>query len=191
MSTYLSIDLDFWQKSSRYAWKFYKEAVNHSDTIPLTVVVSHEELVSHIIDLHPGKLINVDYHDDIILHSAYLADDESYANYNWVNECLKHGVQAYEWYHPCQDEGYDYWFGLCDREKETWDNPLFPYRISCYDGLPCLTWNEICGIGISLSPGFTVSHHVKRILRDLNEDLRIYTWPNILMPERRIDYVSP
>ena len=65
MHSYLSIDLDYWrnEKNDQESTKVFKKVFSLG--LPLYVVKTHEQLLSHINRSRYDVIYNVDYHSDI------------------------------------------------------------------------------------------------------------------------------
>jgi hypothetical protein len=106
-STYLSIDLDFWDELRTYTHlrKFLKKVKRTTDNIE--IVDSHESLKPHVNKSHCQNLINVDFHSDICDINF---KKERLNCGNWVNYVNTRFSGNFIWIHPhpkdCLTKGY-------------------------------------------------------------------------------------
>ena len=168
MSTYLSIDIDFWKKQRDlvHMKKFLEIAKGASPNI--LIVDSHEQLKSHVNKSGCNTLINVDYHSDIydIAHPHYDHTHDPYERkYNcgtWVNFVNCRNKGSFTWIHPhIHDRGIQY--GYChveSRRNFMTVNPFFnpkiaewneTYKIASLTPEDHINWNDVVAVGIAFS----------------------------------------
>lgn len=90
--TFLSIDLDYWNKASFDPWLL--DAVFASG-LPIVVTLDHHDILPHV-NASPGltRLENIDYHSD------FIGADEPLHIGNWVNHVAWRSGAEYEWIVP-------------------------------------------------------------------------------------------
>lgn len=90
--TYLSVDLDYWNKASFDPWLL--DALFASG-LPLVVTLDHHDILPHV-NAQPGltRLENIDYHSD------FIGTDEPLHIGNWVNHVVWRAGAEYEWIVP-------------------------------------------------------------------------------------------
>lgn len=169
MSTYLSIDIDFWKKHCDYSHlrSFLELAKGSSPNI--SIVDSHESLKDHVNRSGCTNLINVDYHSDIydVKTPRWGRDSESpfEKKYNcgtWVNFVKFRYRGNFTWIHPhIHDRGIQY--GYCHvetRRNFMTVNPFFnpkiaewnnSFKIATKNPEENINWNDIGAIGIAFS----------------------------------------
>jgi hypothetical protein len=161
MKTYLSLDLDFWNKTKdlgkiRIFLEKVKELKDRG--IPVLVVDSHEELTKDVNRLEIEHLINVDYHSDIWDRwNPYVKD--WYNCYNcgtWINFVKKSNRMIYTWVHP-HKKGNEC-LGYCSHR----DNPFYDEGL-VYSGWKVtemlgsttpekfIRWENVISVGIAFS----------------------------------------
>lgn len=174
MRTYISIDLDYWLCSTNeyiYSEKDYPEHAKIKSLFKLLkllrpiknkiIVEEHHELLPHIDDANPDRIIHIDFHQDIAF--PYRGKDEWINKsraltlscgsfFYWVN---KRREIDFEWWYPhlyCAD--YKEGAGLCmDRyhQPHKRNNFIFKNQIR-RKGLPKnIDLNNIFGVGIAIS----------------------------------------
>lgn len=90
--TYLSIDLDYWNKASFDPWLL--DAVFASG-LPCVVTLDHHDILPHA-NARAGmrRLLNIDYHSD------FIGTDEPLHIGNWVNHVAWRADAEYTWIVP-------------------------------------------------------------------------------------------
>jgi hypothetical protein len=175
MSTYLSVDLDFFNtKPPADLVKFFYKVRNHYSRPVL--VESHEDLVEHVNQNQPTMLINVDEHSD------YLEFEELKEGLNrkchcgnWVNHVK--GVQSYRWLAPNKDvtsfrqimnNGVEVYLskgrGRGDNVEEFYTRKGNKQRhipdAKIWYGLSRINWDTVSAIGVAISSDYT-NHTVR------------------------------
>lgn len=90
--TYLSIDLDYWNKAGFDPWLL--DAVFASD-LPRIVTLDHHDILPHANGFAGlTRLENIDYHSD------FVGTDEPLHIGNWVNHVVWRDRAHYEWIVP-------------------------------------------------------------------------------------------
>jgi hypothetical protein len=169
MSTYLSIDIDFWNKNRNYEHlrKFLELAKGCAYNI--SIVDSHEQLKDHVNRSGCNNLINVDYHSDIydVKTPRYhdFLEDHSERVYNcgtWVNFVKFRYKGRFTWIHPhIHDRGIQYGYCHVETKKNFLNvNPFFNPKIAEWDNAikiasknpeDNIDWNNIGAVGIAFS----------------------------------------
>lgn len=179
MTSYLSIDLDYWMLhlNDTACVKFFNRIFSLG--LPIQIVQSHEELLPHINENKADVLYNVDYHSDLF---GFNNEEEPKT---WLKENNpKDGTWGayvdwrkdghFVWIHPqshCMEIGK----GAC------WHNPKEnPFRgafvewnkVSNSLGKGRLNLDSVIAVGVAVSPEFTEIATVWRvaILLGLIED---------------------
>lgn len=169
MSTYLSIDIDFWKKHYNldHMKKFLELAKGASPNV--LIVDSHEQLKTHVNTYGCNSLINVDFHSDIYdiaqPHNYPDSEDPYYRRYNcgtWVNYVKFRYKGKFTWIHPhIHDRGIQY--GYCHvetRRNFMTVNPFFnpkiaewneTYKIASTTPEDHINWSDIGAVGIAFS----------------------------------------
>lgn len=146
--TYLSVDLDYWNKASFDPWLL--DALFTSG-IPLTVTLDHHDMLAHV-NAFPKltRLENVDYHSD------FIGTDEPLHIGNWVNHVAWRGVAHYEWVVPRM---VDYHLRL--GHHHTGANPFTdPLRITGWksadkrEGYDRNVLDRVAAAGVCVSPDY-------------------------------------
>jgi hypothetical protein len=153
MSTYLSIDLDFWMyyKNSKGIIPFFDRVFDLN--VPITFVIEHEELVPDIKKVkNLTTLYNVDFHSDII---AQKERGRKARDYNWANFIPNSKKADYIWILPykyCYNEEE----GLCHADGvNPFNNQKASGWRSCkYKKINKIKWKNIERVGVCLSPCF-------------------------------------
>lgn len=161
MKTYLSLDLDFWNKIKdiEKVKAFLIKVKELQDRgIPVLVVDSHEELTKVVNKLAIEHLINVDYHSDI--WDRWNPRHNEYHNcYNcgtWINFIKKENRLIYTWMHP-HSKGHEN-LGYCSHQH----NPFYDeglvysgWRITEMLGSRTperfVRWENVISVGIAFS----------------------------------------
>ena len=149
--------MDFWRKADpadqSLTTLLYQNSIYRN--VPVTAVVSHQEMLSSVDDSGADCLINVDEHDDLINLKQDLTDGNwiSYVKwrqggtYIWV--CSYEEVQnfnTHEWRKPHRRLNKEWYHG------SQWANNQYLYGRQSID--LCQYLVDLVGIGIALSPGY-------------------------------------
>lgn len=168
MSTYLSIDLDFWCKHNdpKSAIRFFRKVQGLN--VPVTFFIEHDEMVEDIKKVKDlTKLYNVDYHSDIVAQKekGYLQD------YNWANFIPLSKNADYIWILPNM-KCYDTYEGLCHADGiDPFENPKESGWKSCeYKTMSKIDWRNIKRVGVCISPIFVELHSINPILKKFDID---------------------
>lgn len=154
MSTYLSIDIDFWNKNRDYEHlRNFLELVRASSS-NISIVDSHEQLKDHVNRSNCSTLINVDYHSDIYDIKNPVYKDETFNCGTWVNFVDFRYKGKFVWIHPHPSNRISN--GYCHGEG----NPFLNPRISGWNNV-CkihskypeehIDWGDIMAVGIAFS----------------------------------------
>lgn len=110
MSTLLTIDLDYWthhydnvRKDGQYWIKSLVETIDNA------YVISLHHHILNLIQPHHNKIINVDFHNDIIGESNYIGEVEEGT---WGN-FLPSNIKEFEWCYPSYKQCVKEKWGLC------------------------------------------------------------------------------
>lgn len=155
MSTYLSLDVDYWGMagSDRHMFPFVQRVLELKK--PTLVVRDHDKLLPHIDKYPCDRLINVDYHDDIVYRSAQdigtgkLPEEGTWASYvAWRENAW------FQWLHPHDKERI--LEGLCDPVEDVYADGSGTgwKRVTKRRGTSTIPWDDIVAVGIALSPGY-------------------------------------
>jgi hypothetical protein len=154
-NTYLSVDLDFWncyQENITPDFQFLFDKITQHN-ISYYICQDHREILRHTKQFpHFSTLINVDAHQDF---SDLMSNELKINNLNcgtWVNFVpqRKNKDSQYLWVHPNGVEGGYYFYDpFKEPERVGWSkaNKMSLLRKSLQD----IDFNEICGIGFSMS----------------------------------------
>ena len=90
--TFLSVDLDYWNKAAFDPWLL--DAI-FAAGLPIVVTTDHHDILPQV-NAFPGltRLENVDYHSD------FIGGDEPLHIGNWVNHVAWRAAAHYEWVVP-------------------------------------------------------------------------------------------
>lgn len=160
--TYLSIDLDFWNRNRNYTHlrKFLLKVMEVIPIKEIRVVDSHETLLEHVNKSGCDSLINVDYHADI--YDRFNPKAKNYRNsFNcgtWVNFVNFRSRGNYTWILPypienAPENGYchDIDYGLNPFKKPDiagWKKTYEKYELKPEK---VINWSEIKAAGICYS----------------------------------------
>ena len=150
-SIYLSIDLDYWMyhETDRGLWSFVNRALSLG--VPTMAVQAHHWLLSHI-NKHPAhRLINVDFHDDIVFR-----DEEGCAmsDGTWVSYVKWRGKGQFEWRYPCRDSLVR---GVCEPMGDVYNGSGSKTgwsRVTKKYGLRSIPWTDVLAVGIAVSADY-------------------------------------
>jgi len=146
--TYLSVDLDYWNKASFDPWLL---DTLFASGLPLVVTLDHHDLLPHA-NARTGltRLENIDYHSD------FIGDDEPLHIGNWVNHVAWRNNAAYEWVVPRM---VDYHLRL--GHHHTGENPFTdPGRLTGWksatrrEGYDRTVLDRVAAAGICVSPDY-------------------------------------
>lgn len=146
--TYISIDLDYWNKASHDPWLL--DAVFASGK-PIAVTLDHHDLLPHL-EAQAGlsRVVNVDYHSD------FFSTHEPLHCGNWVNYVSWRARGHYLWVLPRMNDYHLRW-GYC----HVGENPfLDTTRLTGWrsadkqEGYGHEILDGVAAIGICISPGY-------------------------------------
>jgi hypothetical protein len=171
MSSYLSIDLDFWKehKDTKSATRLFRKVLGLN--APVTFVIEHEELVADIKKVKKlDTLYNIDYHSDIIAQEDCSHPDPE--DYNWANYIPQSHKADFYWILPnmkCNDA----WEGLCHADGI---NPFNEPERSGWKSCQIKTqsfvdWRNIERVGVCLSPIWVSLKTVKPVIKKLGVNI--------------------
>jgi len=172
MSTYVSVDLDYWlnYETQNSATNFFEQLLDLH--VPTTFVIEHEELVADMNKMkNLTRMYNVDYHSDIV---AQHDREEKPQDYEWANHVNRRTKAHFTWIMPnvkcytehhgtCHGEGPD---PFVKRNKSGWKS------CSKQVGLRHVNLKNVERIGVCLSPCFITTFPVEKVLSML--DVSIY-----------------
>ena len=174
MSTYLSIDLDYWNENRDY--KNLRNILSFAkNSCPnIRIVDSHEEIIDHVNNSRCTNIINLDYHSDI---SDFDDNNSTYLNCGtWANYISFRFKGTYTWLHPhiserTIDEGY------CHVNF----NPFEVPRVSGWNEVikECtlspekyIDWGDIRAVGIAFSYEWLRNFEHDQIVNEAKKVLR-------------------
>lgn len=187
MNTYLSLDLDFFDRTDVVGnTTLLRELLARTKHLPCTVVTSHEGLVAHIKSLKQIKfnhLINLDEHSDLTgfrvtraSNGRFCAPDMDCGN--WVDHVPFSTVKnsLYTWYIPPQSTGTDCAeevYGLSNPVRWRWHKRKHlkwgkDYAHPRHE----LPWRDIKACGIAMSPDYTcitAYNQLKRVVLEYHK----------------------
>jgi len=164
LSTYLSVDLDFWSQhnDTKSATRFFRRVQGLN--VPVTFFIEHDEMVQDIKKVKElTPLYNVDYHSDIIAHK----ERGDYAeDYNWANFIPGSKKADYTWILPNR-KCYNLYEGLCHGDGiDPFDEPEKSGWKSCtVDTMSKINWKNIVRVGVCISPIYITVKTVAPVLR--------------------------
>lgn len=159
-STYLSIDLDYWDlaKMPNEALTLFRKIF--SLKVPLVIVEQHDGLLEFVNESRALKLINVDYHSDF---ANYESDEERLLDEiptcgTWVD--FIEDLQEFEWRYPSHNKCFRQREGRCESFTRT--NGLFwttgkALRGQCVShtqGIKYLPYRNVIAAGVAVSPEY-------------------------------------
>lgn len=161
--SYLSVDLDYWilERDDASSLRFF-ERIFWSD-VQIDFVESHEELLEFVNLKNYGKLINVDWHSDLVEAScSHLELEEG----SWVNYVDWKASGAYEWIYPC-DVRWSFSSGNCYHKEDPFRDGLCDWgSVSRSPNLE-IDFGEVERVGVSFSPNWVNVLSVQRVLKEL------------------------
>jgi hypothetical protein len=146
--TYLSLDLDYWNKASFDPWLL---DTLFASGLPLVVTLDHHDILPHV-NAQPRltRLLNIDYHSD------FIGADEPLHIGNWVNHVAWRMNAEYEWIVPRM---VDYHLRL--GHHHTGANPFTdPQRLTGWraagkrEGYDRDILDRVAAVGICISPDY-------------------------------------
>jgi len=163
LKTYLSIDLDYWankyekQLSQVNARNFLQKVKSLKK--PIFLCSSHEEILSHLNKYKVDKVINVDFHSDVVYEDRINYDDPKELNEGtWANYYKYRKSSIFEWRYPNVELCFRQGWGRCewlwpDHEIGKFEKRRMGYKkIIRGQGTCGIISNDIVGIGVSKSP---------------------------------------
>lgn len=186
MSTYLTIDLDYWMDDTgtEGSNKFFRKVF--ALECPMVVVASHESVVRYANKTNCRTLYNVDYHSDIVNTHGF--SKLEFCEGTWGNYIKWRAEGTFIWKHPHNPSTLEY--GYCHSPQVRRYNPFVKAKYAGWKtvkkskGLRGIPWNDIAEVCICLSPPWTNVETVCDILITLgredwlnDDDWPIENWP--------------
>ena len=170
MSTgiYLSIDLDFWgildvDDPVTGLVAFLDKVAALNLVKPVKVVIDHHDLLLDIEESKCRRIINVDYHSDLVDEEDPIGVDCG----TWGNYIPWKAEGIFEWRYPSYEQCYRDALGRCEvscnpdtANKHPERNP-FEFDTSGWhmtrhtEGLYGIPWRWVREVGIAISPDYT------------------------------------
>ena len=155
MSTYLSIDLDYFIGLNKNDADKFRclNLVNKALElrVPTIVVDTHHGLTNHINKMGQvhdiNHLINIDFHDDIVTDGYGLNEGSWVTFINWKDN------GQYEWRYPNYDRCVKQFQGVCDCNVDIFKAPVVAGWGDCIrkQGTRGIDWADIKAVGICMS----------------------------------------
>lgn len=168
MGTYLSIDLDYWANKFEKQFTLSRKQPEHflakvkSLNVPIFITDFHDGLVPDVNKYKVDRLINVDYHSDIVYEDEIGSlDAEPLNEGTWVNFYDYRKDCVFEWRYPSVHECFNKGHGRCEWD---WNNLEYPddfdktrmgyKKVFRKQGLNGIIMSDIVAVGISRSPNW-------------------------------------
>ncbi len=169
MKTYLSIDLDYWHRSTKHACTRFFQKVWQLK-LPIYVAMYHHHLLPHINANEADQLLNIDHHSDLVNLDGSVLDFNEGTWGNFVDWRLS---GLFHWRYP-QTGGQDCHVG---------DDPFTKssFRVCRWGqtkkqaGVRNIPWKSIVAVGVCLSPDYIGK---RIIIAEPITKLRIEKWAN-------------
>jgi len=165
LKTYLSIDLDYWANKyedpqpAKQAYNFLSRVKKLNKKI--YICDSHEEILDHLNSYKVDKVINVDFHSDVVYEDLINYDDPKEFNEGtWANYYKYRKNCIFEWHYPnvkicfCQGWGRCEWLWP-DHEIGKFEKRRMGYKkIIRGQGISGIMSNNIIAVGVCRSPNW-------------------------------------
>jgi len=170
---FLSVDLDFWNKianpyhTAGTGLAFLEKCCQIK--VPISLHMEHQDILNHANRYECDRLINVDYHDDLIsfknkddLHKYMKRGAE---DYNWVNFIYWRNKAHYTWIHPMKNINY----GICDPRADLyngkihrhgWQSVSHQRKATSKALFNAIAWDDVVGVGIVVSPSYITNERL-------------------------------
>jgi len=188
MNTFLSIDLDYFgmtrfgysKKGKHNNKKFITDFISKSLSlkVPTIIIESHEHILTLLNKRKYDKVINVDFHSDIVIDEGNEVLNEG----TWANHYRYKKSTVFEWRYPnkeaCLYEGNGvcgYWGSYTTEWKPS---KMGFKRVIHKEGIDNINFNSIDGVGICISPTWYCKEDIDFIFNKfdiLNHDKYGYT----------------
>lgn len=169
MYNHISVDLDYFQNfEPDKSWTLYQKIKKTGK--PIYVFLEHQHVLEYINKRRYERIINIDYHDDVIDNSLIVRTRDKPEDYDWVNFYKYRTESVYEWRHPHQDNFRIKGFmriGRCCDEDIWYSNHTDWKEIEHHRGLRSIFLEDARDFSIIVSPKYTVEYSVLQILSDI------------------------
>lgn len=178
--THITIDLDYqFIDNYNYFYKLTKdeEFINFIKMFLISgkehiVVDSHHKIVPFLNTRSIDKIINVDYHSDIVhedsLDSYGLKTKTRFNEGTWANFVDDRKQMDFIWRYPNKEY---IKYGICDEYPKPWIPKLMGYKsVRKYEKLPKINMKDIDSYSICYSPNWTR----KEAIRDIKKLIKSY-----------------
>ena len=183
MSSYLSIDLDYWfyhscPKSTNGLKRILHKVLDVTDKL---LVDEHHNLLDHINSSKCDKIIHVDYHQDLVFNIGDTTKVECGNFFSFVNN--KENID-FDWYYPDYDECIRKGLGFCvDPSYKPLAKKNFIYKNQTRKcGLP--TNKELENV---TSVGIAFSFDYLAVYNRINEFTEIIDWLCEMFSVKRVE----
>lgn len=190
MSTYLSVDLDYWGGGKRRACtRFIRQVLGLG--VPVLVVLNHDELLSHVDRSGCNRIEHVDYHSDVGDYPADPSPDnpllDRFAGHElycdegtWLSFVRWRKKGELLWRMPSW-ECYRKRKGTCHSERD-------PFKVDCSEwratslklGIRGIPWDDVARVGISVSYDYWTFKHDRYMLEGRAPDTYRSVLPGLL-----------
>lgn len=173
--THLTIDLDYFLYPNSCAFDDeYDNCVKllhkiEELKIPLVVKEEHHNILSYVNKFKFDRILNVDYHSDIV-HDISLEEDDIKLDLNcgtWANFYKHRESCIFEWRHPVRNIDHT---NLCDNQFDYSRSCLYKSKISYFDVKHRFGFSripkDIHSISIALSKDYCVEDLFDSITRE-------------------------
>jgi len=159
MSTYLSVDLDYWYRGRKACAKFINKVLELK--VPTLVVFDHENLLKDVNNSGCRRIEHVDYHSDVsnyptpyeIEHCGYDKGELDLNEGTWLSfvEWRQHGDLV--WRPPSLVDCYKHGAGTCHGGADPFEEPACCgwANTKVQQGLARIPWNDVSRVGIAIS----------------------------------------
>ena len=172
MHIYLSIDLDYWCEAGTPD-RFFGRVFNLG--LPIFVAPFHDQLVDHVNRSGCDRLLNVDYHSDLVDYRSTLSEG------SWANFVEWRAAGQFEWRYPAEESIVK---GFCHAYESPFEVDCSGWaRVQKKCGLGGIPWRSVTAVGVCLSSGWLKQSTIGPVA----ERLGITRWTRMGLKDQRVN----
>lgn len=161
-----TVDLDYWTMTDSTpdnCVTFFNKVSPHTPDPPKTIRYHHHILRKGLIPQGTKKIINIDFHNDIVDDLEISKDRKKYLNEGTWGNFLPSSVKEFEWRYPDKKRCILQMGGICISDN----HDEFPVEYEAREGLANLPFDKMNGLVVCTSPNWGSYQLLRKIKKTL------------------------